>query len=75
MTTKSELMHGIRRDEMWHCRLLYLVCLLALLPVATLAAMTGWRWKPWPRGAAGYRSAWREAHSMAEIAVGTVLST
>jgi len=75
MTTRSELMHGIRGRDRWHCRLLFLVCLLVLWPVAMVARVSGWRWQPWPHGSSGYQSAYREAHSMAEIVVGTVLST
>ena len=74
MTTHSELMHGIRNRDQWHCRLLFLACFLALLPVAAVARLSGWRWKPWPKGSHGYRSAWQEARANAAIAVGTVLS-
>jgi hypothetical protein len=75
MTTHSEIMQGVRRCERWHCRLLFTVCFLALWPIALVARLTGWRWQPWSRGAGRPRSAFREALTMAEIAVGTVLST
>lgn len=74
MTTHSSLMHGIRKDELWSCRLLFIACFAVLWPIALLARISGWRWKPWPAGPAGYKSAYREARTMAAITLGTVIS-
>ncbi|MFK7887294.1 MAG: hypothetical protein AB8G16_10570 [Gammaproteobacteria bacterium] len=35
--------------------------LAAVLPVAMVASMSGWRWQPWPPGSKGYQGALREA--------------
>jgi hypothetical protein len=53
---------------------LYGVLVIAILPVAMLAAMTGWRWQPWPPGAHGYRAFFREARIVASTATATALS-
>lgn len=45
-----------------------------LLPVAMLAAMSGWRWQPWPPGAHGYRSFIHEAKIAASTATATAFS-
>ncbi|MEL7448009.1 MAG: hypothetical protein AAFN78_02310 [Pseudomonadota bacterium] len=47
---------------------LYAVAFMVLLPVAMVAAMTGWRWQPWPPGAHGYRSFLVEAKIAASTA-------
>lgn len=35
--------------------------LAAVLPVAMAAALSGWRWQPWPPGSKGYQGPLREA--------------
>ena len=47
---------------------LFAVAFMVLLPVAMVAAMTGWRWQPWPPGARGYRSFVHEAKIAASTA-------
>ena len=47
---------------------LFAIAFMVLLPVAVVAAMTGWRWQPWPPGAQGYRSFIREAKIAAATA-------
>ncbi len=71
--TKS-LMHGLRKDEIWSCRFLLLVCFTVLLPIAILARLSGWRWRPWPAGTDGYRSPIQEAKAVSETIAGTVFS-
>jgi hypothetical protein len=42
-------------------RAVFGVSLAAVLPVAMAAALSGWRWQPWPPGRKGYQGALREA--------------
>lgn len=53
---------------------LFFVLFIALLPVAFLAAVTGWRWQPWPPGNQGYRTFINEAKIAARVAAETALS-
>jgi len=73
LNSKINLTHGLRKDEIWSCRLLWLVCFSVLLPLAVVARLSGWRFRPWPHKADG-RSAIREASAMSETVVGTVFS-
>lgn len=66
-TTESRIVHrdnqeGIRlAAESWQLRqMLTLGTLLFLVP-ATIARLSGWRWRPWPPGPQGYRSILGEA--------------
>ena len=68
------LTHGIRKNEVWSCRLLFAACFTLLLPVAIVARLSGWRWQPWPAGANGYRGAVQEAWLMAATLAGTAWS-
>ncbi|MEM6574368.1 MAG: hypothetical protein AAF552_04580 [Pseudomonadota bacterium] len=47
--------HAPRRNEALIGKLIYAVSFTLLLPVALVAAATGWRWQPWAPGARGYR--------------------
>ena len=62
MITKKEL-HGISQGEFWSSNGLWLVSFVLVLPVAALAQLTGWRWKPW---IPSHSSAIREARSAAD---------
>lgn len=73
LTTKD--LHGVARDEHWHCRFLWFVGFVASLPVALLARLTGWRWQPWSAGPKGYRSVLSEANHIADQLVGLAYST
>jgi hypothetical protein len=68
LSTKD--LHGIRRDEYWQCRALWLATYIAVLPAAIGARLTGWRWQPWPPRADGYGSVFKEADSLAKTIVG-----
>ena len=68
-------LRGIYRDEIWGCRLLWWFCFAILLPVATLARATGWRWQPWPAGPDGYKSIMQEADTMAKSVVAITYSS
>jgi hypothetical protein len=70
----DSLMHGLRKDEIWSCRFLLMICFTVLLPVAIVARLSGWRWQPWPASAADYRSPIKEAKSMSVTIAGTVFS-
>ena len=74
METNNTLTHGLRKDEVWSCRFIWLVCFAVLLPVAIVARLSGWRWRPWPAGANGYRSVVREALRKSATVAGTVFS-
>lgn len=63
-------LHGVKREEQWFCRLLWLAAFMVFLPVAVVARLTGWRWQPWTSGPGGYRSFIREADSVANRIVG-----
>lgn len=75
LATSRRLTRGLRKEEVWSCRILWLVCFVVLLPVAVAARLSGWRWRPWPAArASGYRSAIKEAKSMSATITGTVFS-
>ena len=75
MNTENRLTHGLRKDEVWSCRFVWVVCFAVLLPVAIVARLSGWRWRPWPAcGRNGYGSAIAEANSVSATIAGTVFS-
>jgi hypothetical protein len=74
LDTTNNLTHGLRKDEVWSCRFIWLACFAFLLPVAIVARLSGWRWRPWPAHAAGYGSAFKEAKSMSTRVAGVVFS-
>ncbi len=51
--------------------LIFVLSFAAVLPVAAVARVSGWRWQPWPPGAAGYQTVVREAR----LAAGTITAT
>lgn len=67
-------LHGVARDDAWGCRLLWVVGFATSLPVAFVARLTGWRWKPWAARADGYQSVLSEANSMANQIVALAYS-
>ncbi len=74
MYMNNNLTRGIRKEDVWSCRFLWLVCFTVLLPVAIVARLSGWRWRPWPAQSVSYGSALKEAQSMSTIVTGTVFS-
>ena len=74
MHTRSNVVLNDRRAELWAYRAAWLVCFAALLPVAVLARLSGWHWKPWPAGAEGYKSPIREAQIVARSAASVAFS-
>ena len=58
----------IQGEERQLHRMLTVAFLLLLVP-ATIARLTGWRWRPWPAGPEGYRSIVSEARSAADSCV------
>lgn len=73
MTMNNKLTHGLRQDEVWSCRFIWMLCFALLLPVAIVARLSGWRWCPWP-SQGERRGAIREARAASETVVGTVFS-
>ncbi|MEM9401447.1 MAG: hypothetical protein AAGA44_03030 [Pseudomonadota bacterium] len=71
---RDTLTRGLRKDEVWSCRFIWLVCFSVLLPVAIVARLSGWRWRPWSAPSTGYRSVLREAEKMSTAITGTVFS-
>lgn len=63
-----------RADDSLLGRVLFVVLFASLLPVAFLAAMTNWRWQPWPPGNQGYRTFFREAKIAASTAAAMAFS-
>lgn len=63
-----------RSSSSWQGSVLFAVLFTALLPVALLAAVTGWRWQPWPPGKQGYRMFIHEAKIAASVATETAFS-
>jgi hypothetical protein len=64
-----------RRSDIRSCRLIEIVCFVVFLPIALLAGISGWRWRPWPpTDAEGYGSAFGEARSMARLIAGIAIS-
>ena len=63
-----------RASHSWQGSALFFVLFIVLLPVALLAAVTGWRWQPWPPGNQGYRTFVHEAKIAASVATATALS-
>jgi hypothetical protein len=52
-----------------------MVCFAVLLPVAVVARLSGWRWRPWPAGGRkGYGSPLQEANKLSATIAGTVFS-
>ena len=74
METINNMTHGLRQNEVWSCRFIMLVCFAVLLPVALVARLSGWRWRPWPAGEHGYRSVIKEAATKSATVAGTVFS-
>ena len=72
MKTEKQLTHGLRKDEIWSCRFIWLVCFAVLLPVAIVARLSGWRWRPWPAGGRNYGSPFEEARKLSATIAGTV---
>ena len=71
---RNTLTRGLRKDEVWSCRFIWLVCFSVFLPVAIVARLSGWRWRPWTAPKRGYRSVFREAERMSTTVTGTVFS-
>ncbi len=63
-----------RRREGLSESLVFVSCFVALLPVALVASLVGWRWQPWPPGANGYRTFVGEAKTVASSLTATAFS-
>ena len=60
------------REEQRLFTVIFCCCFVVCLVAATLARLTGWRWRPWSPGPEGYLSifagARREAFTVAPVA-------
>lgn len=73
-TTETLTRTATRASDSLFGRALFLMLFTVLLPVALLAALTGWRWQPWPPGNRGYRTFFHEAKIAASIATASAFS-
>ena len=64
-----------RRSDAVPRGLIFAVSFALLLPVAAVAAITGWRWQPWSPGARGYRPVLKEARLKASMLTAMVFSS
>lgn len=64
-----------RRSDALPRGLIFAVSFALLLPVAVIAAITGWRWQPWSPGARGYRPVLAEARLKASTLTAMVFSS
>ncbi|MFK7957825.1 MAG: hypothetical protein AB8B96_17130 [Lysobacterales bacterium] len=55
-------------------KLIFAVNFALLLPVALIAAASGWRWRPWAPGAHGYRPVFSETRLKAIMLTAMVFS-
>lgn len=62
-----------RREDLTG-RFIQAICFLVFLPVALVAGLTGWHWRPWPPGPDGYNNVFAEANSMARMVAGIAIS-
>jgi hypothetical protein len=66
--------HTRKREEVFSGRLIQCACFTVFLPVALVARLSGWRWRPWPPGPSGYGSVIAETRSMARSIAGIAIS-
>ena len=59
-----------RRSEQRQYRVLFVITFSILLPIAAVARIFSWKWRPWPPGSNGYASVISEARSMARTVAG-----
>lgn len=62
--SRPELMAEIGAEAR-QFQLLFALCFLGFLAVATVARCVGWRWRPWPPAPGGYKSVFAEARNAA----------
>jgi hypothetical protein len=74
MNHTIEIAHTKRQGDKSSGRLIQGACFLVLFPVALVAALTGWHWKPWPPGPDGYGNVIAESSSMARMLAGIAVS-
>ncbi len=63
-----------KRNEAFIGKLIFAVSFALLLPVALLAAASGWRWQPWAPGAHGFRPVLQETRLKAIMLTAMVFS-
>lgn len=73
-TTETLVKTHARNGDSLAGQALFITLFAMLLPVAMLAACTGWRWQPWPPGNKGYRTFFQEAKIAASIATASAFS-
>ena len=63
-----------KREDRMSTWLIEASCFTVLLPIALLARLTGWRWRPWPSGPEGYGSVFGETLTRARVLAGLAIS-
>ena len=74
MSQTMQIGHSRKREEVLSGRLIAVACFAVFLPVALVARLSGWRWRPWPPGPSGYGSVIAETRSMARSIAGIAIS-
>ena len=74
MSQTMQIGHTRKREEVLSGRLIQGACFTLFLPVALVARLSGWRWKPWPPGPSGYGGVIAETRSMARSIAGIAIS-
>ena len=63
-----------KRKELNCYRLIMVICFAVFLPIAFLARIGGWRWRPWSPGPGGYGSVFKEARQMSKTVASLAIS-
>lgn len=74
MSQTMQIGNARKREDVVSGRLIAGACFAVFLPVALVARLSGWRWRPWPPGPTGYRGVIAETRSMARSIAGIAIS-
>lgn len=74
MENTFETYHTKKREDLHSYRLIRLVCFTIFLPIACVARVCGWRWRPWAAGPEGYGSVFQEARLMSSTVASLAIS-
>jgi len=74
MEYTSRTYHSTKREDLFSYHLIKVICFAVFLPIACLARIGGWRWRPWSAGPNGYRSVIEEARLMSSTVASLAIS-